>query len=157
MQRSIAAITSAAALALALPAGADEIELDDNIRVASPHSVEDTVERLTAAIEEAGASVAAEVDHAAAAESIGAELAPMTMVMFGNPEIGTPVLQANPTAGMELPLRVVVYEDGAGDTWLAYEDPAAMAERHVLEGVDDSIEAMAGALDNLTAAAAAQD
>ena len=119
--------------------------------------MEETVERLTAAIEDAGATVAAEVDHAAAAESIGEDLAPMTMVMFGNPEIGTPVLQANPTAGMDLPLRVVVYEDGAGHTWLAYEDPEAMAERHVLEGVGDSIEAMAGALDSLTAAAAAED
>ncbi len=151
--KHLAILAGAAALGLTAPATAK----GDVVRISSPHSVSETVERLAAAVEGAGATVFAEVPHSAGAESIGAELAPMTLVIFGNPRIGTPLLQADPLTGLDLPLRVLVYEDRAGDVWLAHSDPAQLAERHDLAGAEDGVAVIAQALGNLTAAAAAED
>ena len=119
----------------------------------SAKSVTDTADALVAAVENAGATVFARVDHAAGAASIDAELAPMTLVMFGNPRIGTPILQAAPHSGIDLPLRVLIWdEDGA--TRIGYLDPAELKARYDVEGADGAFETMTGALGKLTDAAA---
>jgi uncharacterized protein (DUF302 family) len=115
-------------------------------------SVTETADRLVSAAEGAGATVFARVDHAAGAEAVGEELAPTTLVIFGNPQIGTPILQADRRAGLDLPLRVLIWEED-GVTMLGYEDPDALRERYAIEGADEAFEAMAGALENLTTAA----
>ncbi len=139
-----------AALALclaALPArGADLVE------TASPHSVAETVAKLTAAVEKAGAKVFATIDHAAGARSIDASLPDTVLVIFGNPRIGTPIIAASPSAGLDLPLRVLVRDDD-GQTRLIYETPASMAARHGVTGADKPLAKMEGALTNLVAAA----
>ncbi|PQO22697.1 camphor resistance protein CrcB [Rhodobacteraceae bacterium WD3A24] len=145
--RTIAA-TAAAVLSLAGAAAAE------TVRVSSAHPVEETVTRLTEAAEEAGANVFARVPHSAGAESIGEELAPMTLVIFGNPRVGTPALQADPLAGLVLPLRVLVYEDDAGAVWLAYEDPAEMLTRYDIPADHPVIGRIEDALEGLTGAAA---
>ncbi|MEP3265045.1 MAG: DUF302 domain-containing protein [Hyphomicrobiales bacterium] len=126
---------------------------DDIITKTSPHSVEKTVAQFTAAVEGAGAKVFAVIDHAAGAKSVDAELAPATLVVFGNPKIGTPVMQANIRAGLDLPLRVLVFEE-AGKTTIAYLDPAKMKARYDISGADEVFAKITGALNKLTDAAA---
>lgn len=118
----------------------------------SASSVAETADKLAAAAEGAGATVFARVDHAAGAEAIGETMAPMVMVMFGNPKIGTPVLKAAPQSGLDLPLRVLVWDDG-GVTKVGYLDPQDLKARYAVEGADGAFETMAGALDKLTGAA----
>lgn len=118
----------------------------------SAHDVSTTADKLVAAVEAAGVKVFARVDHAAGARSIGAELAPMTLVMFGNPKLGTPILQAAPQAGLDLPIRVLVWdEDGA--TKIGYVDPQDLKARYSIKTADKSFQMMAGALSKLTDAA----
>lgn len=126
---------------------------DDWITKTSPHSVEKTVSQLTSAIEGAGAKVFGVVDHAAGAKAVGADLQPATLVIFGNPKIGTPVMQANIRAGLDLPLRVLVFED-AGQTKIGYLDPAKLKARYEISGADEVFAKITGALNKLTDAAA---
>lgn len=146
-----AALAMTAALFSAGPAVADPQ------RVSSAHPVPQTVERLTGAVAQAGATVFAEVPHSAGAESIGEDLAPMTLVIFGNPEVGTPALQENPLAGLSLPLRVLVYEDSDGAVWLAHEDPVSMLERHGIAADHPVVGRIETALEALTTQAAAAE
>ena len=146
MLRSIATAAIIAASTLAAQAADGWIIKD------SASSVAETADRLVGAVENAGATVFARVDHAAGAASIDAELAPMTMVMFGNPRIGTPILQAAPHAGIDLPLRVLIWEED-GTTRVGYLDPAELKARYAVEGADEALAMMTGALDNLTNAA----
>jgi uncharacterized protein (DUF302 family) len=146
-------LLASAAIALSTtPVLAQSTEI---VRVPSSDSVAATADRLEAAIGNAGATVAARVDHGSAAAGAGLELDDAQLVIFGNPQIGTPAMQDAALAGLYLPLRVLVYEDGEGQVWLAYEDPAAMLG--ALDGIGTEapyLERMQAALRNLTAAAA---
>ena len=89
-----------------------------------------TVERLREAIVEQGMAIVAQVDHSAAAASAGLKLRPMVVLLFGNALAGTPLMQAAPTVGIDLPLKALVWTDEEGATWLAYNDPGWLAARH---------------------------
>lgn len=140
-----------AALGLALPAAAADL-----IAKPSPHSVADTAARFVAAVEGAGAKVFAQVDHAAGAASIDAELRPTVMILFGNPNIGTPVMQADQAAGIDLPLRMLVWEDAEGQVSIGYLPPTELAARYDVPEDLKALQMMAGALDKLTSAAVAE-
>lgn len=142
----------ASAVTLATPAWAADL-----ITKSSPHSVPETIDRLEAAVENAGATVFARVDHAKGAMNVGAELAPAQMLMFGNPKLGTPAMQASITAGLDLPLRVLAYQDADGQVHVVYHDPAALAETHGVPGDADVLKMMTGALGKLTDAAVAAE
>lgn len=147
-------VLAAAAIALAgLPALAGN---DDIVKVKSFSDVSATMDRLEAAVTGAGASVFARVDHAAGAASVDMALAPAQVLIFGNPKLGTPAMQDDPLAGLFLPLRVLVYQDGAGQTWLAYEDPKEMFDDLSLSDDAEYIRTMTGALAKLAAKAAEQ-
>ena len=118
----------------------------------SAASVAETADKLVSAVEKAGAKIFARVDHAAGAKSIDAELAEMTLVMFGNPKIGTPILQVAPRAGIDLPNRVLIWDD-EGQTRIGYLDPTELKARHKVEGAEQAFDVMAGALGKLTDAA----
>ena len=126
----------------------------DMVVTASNHSVGDTVDRLAAAVEKAGAKVFARIDHAGGAAKVGAELRPTQMLMFGNPKLGTPAMQGAQSMGLDLPLRVVVWEDAKGKVWLAYHAPADVAALHGLPADAPVIAKMTGALAKLTGKAA---
>ncbi len=111
----------AAAISLAATLANAEI-----IKVASPYSVAESLDRLTGVVEGAGAKVFARVEHAKGARMIGEELAPEALLIFGKPEVGTSAMQMNPLAGLVLPARVLAYQDADGKVWLAYENPADM-------------------------------
>ncbi|WP_172960949.1 DUF302 domain-containing protein [Oceaniglobus roseus] len=109
---------TAAALSLAL---AGPALADINQRMANG-SVADAMARLKDAVEEAGATVFATVDHGKGATDAGMELGESQLLIFGNPKLGTPVMQMDPQAGLFLPLKILVYADPDGQTWVAYED-----------------------------------
>lgn len=135
----------ALAVALAGPALADDVE-----RVLAEGSVTQVMNALEAAVTGAGATVFARVDHSGGAASVGMDLKPMELLIFGNPQLGTPALQDNPLAGLWLPLRVLVYEDTEGLVWLAYQEVEEMFEEI---GMDDDaayVEKMEDALEALT-------
>lgn len=144
---------AAAAAALSIMSGATAQAEDNWIMKTSSVSVEMTADRLVAAVENAGARVFARVDHAAGAKSIEAELEDMTLVIFGNPKIGTPILQAEPRTGLDLPNRVLIWDDN-GQTTIGYLDPAQLKQRYSVKGADKAFDTMAGALGKLTDAAA---
>ncbi len=140
---TIIVFSSLAAFSASNSAAADWITRE------SPASVAETADRLVAAAEGAGATVFARVDHAAGAQAVGEELPPTTLVIFGNPRIGTPIIKSDRRAGLDLPLRVLIWEED-GETRLGYEDPEALKDRYSVEGADGAFDAMKGALENLT-------
>ena len=144
-------LTTVLTLTTALAAG--PLAAADLISKVSAHDVPTTIDRLAAAVENAGARVFARVDHAAGAASVDAELRPTQMLMFGNPALGTPAIQAAQTAGLDLPLRAVAYEDADGTVYLVYHDPATMADTHAIPADAEVLQRMTGALNNLTNAA----
>lgn len=139
----------AAVLLAALPAEAGEI-----VRVESTRDVVATADALQAAVEGAGARVVARVDHGAGAESVGADIGGSQLLIFGNPALGTPAMQADRLAGLYLPLRMLVYEDAEGKVWLAYEEPAETLDDLEIPADADFLVRMSGALKTLAAAAA---
>ena len=118
----------------------------------SPFDVGTTIDRLVAAVEAAGATVFARVDHAGGAAKIGPDLRPTQMLMFGNPKLGTPALQAAQTTGLDLPLRALAYEDANGQVHLVYHAPSGLSD-HGVPADADVLKKMTGALDKLTNAA----
>lgn len=129
----------------------------DMIEKTSPHSVAVTLDRLEAAVEAAGATVFARVDHAAGAAKVEMDLRPTQMLMFGNPKLGTPAMLDGQTAGLDLPLRVLAYADSEGVVHVVYHDPAGFAETHGLPADAKYVQMMTGALDKLTSKAVAAE
>jgi uncharacterized protein (DUF302 family) len=94
----------------------------------------ETMDRLEAGIRALGMTVFARIDHEAGASSAGLELRPTELLMFGNPKAGTPLMQAEQTIGVDLPLKALVWQDAAGVTRISWNDPAWLARRHGLGG-----------------------
>ncbi|MEL6410941.1 MAG: DUF302 domain-containing protein [Pseudomonadota bacterium] len=139
-----------ATVVLTLQASAGEI-----IKVEASGDVAATMDALEAAVNGVGATVFARVDHAGGAKKVDLELADAQLLIFGNPKLGTPAMQDDALAGIFLPLRVLVYDDGAGKVWLAYQDPSSMLG--ALDGIGgdaEYIKKMTGALAKLTGKAA---
>jgi uncharacterized protein (DUF302 family) len=120
---------------------------DGLVTVTSAFDAPMTLERLTRALEAKGITIFARVDHAAGAASVGLSLRPTTLVIFGNPVGGTPLMQAGQTVGIDLPLKALVWQDANGVVRLSYNDPAWIATRHGLaNGAQAAVSALAGAL-----------
>ncbi len=143
-------LVAAALLAFSIPLG--HASDDDLVIKSSRSSVFETVEKLVAAIEQAGAKVFATVDHAAGAKAVGSNIEPTVLVIFGNPRIGTPIIESDRRAGLDLPVRVLIWEED-GVTRIGYENPQSLRIRYGIEGAEESFSAMSDALEKLTAAA----
>jgi uncharacterized protein (DUF302 family) len=98
--------------------------------VASPHDVATTMDRLASTVDAAGMKVFARIDHAAGAAKVDQVLRPTQLLIFGNPKGGTPFMQCAQTVGIDLPLKMLAWEDESGKVWLGYTDPAYVAQRH---------------------------
>ena len=122
------------------------------VTITSHHSVSNTIDRVAAAATAVGMAVFARIDHAAGAKAVGLVLRPTELLIFGNAKTGTPLMQSRQTIGIDLPLKVLAWEDDAGQVWLSHNDPAWLAGRHglVLEGDNP----MSAALKHLTENAA---
>jgi uncharacterized protein (DUF302 family) len=124
--------------------------------VKSTHGPAETMSRLQAAVRAKGLTVFAHVDHAAGAAAVGLALQPTDLLVFGNARGGTPVMQANQTIGLDLPLKALVWQDEVGSTWVSYNDPAWLAQRHGLGNeVSGPVDAMTALLEALATEAAA--
>ncbi len=120
---------------------------DGLVTCLSSFGPKETMDQLTAAVTNHGISILARIDHAAAAAEVGMELRPTEVLIFGNPQAGTPLMQAMQTTGIDLPLKALVWRDEAGTTWLAYNDPRWLAKRHTIDaGLDRIVATMADVL-----------
>ncbi|MEO8132565.1 MAG: DUF302 domain-containing protein [Betaproteobacteria bacterium] len=103
---------------------------DGLIAVKSPFNAKETMEKLEGMVKQRGLNVFARIDHAAGAAKIGKTLRPTELLIFGNPQGGTPLMECAQSAGIDLPLKALVWEDASAQVWLGYNDPAYLAQRH---------------------------
>jgi uncharacterized protein (DUF302 family) len=130
--------------------------VDGLVSIRSLNGPRETVNRLDAAVTARGMTVFARIDHAAGAAAVGLPLRPTEVVIFGNARGGTPLMEAAQTTGIDLPLKVLVWQDIAGNTWVSYNDPAWVAKRHRIDpATDATTAAMSGMLDAIAKVAAA--
>lgn len=126
---------------------------DGLVTIASNYSVEETLDRLEVDLKAKDITVFVRIDHAAGAASVAMPLRPTELLIFGNPKSGTPLMQSNQTIGIDLPLKVLAWQDAGGKVWLTYTDPRWLARRHRLaSGTDASVAALATVLANLVKA-----
>ncbi|MGI8642695.1 MAG: DUF302 domain-containing protein [Thermomicrobiales bacterium] len=137
------------------PAAAGDTAVEGLITVESSRSVQETMDRLETALEENDLIVVARIDHAANAENAGLELPPTQLIIFGNPQLGTPLMQSERTVGIDLPQKFLVWEDADGTVYVGYNDPVYLAERHGISGQDDVIQQVSQALAMLAETATA--
>ncbi len=104
--------------------------VDGLIVLKSPHSAQETMNRLEATVKQRGLNVFARIDHAAGAAKVGKALRPTELLIFGNPQGGTPMMECAQSSGIDLPLKALVWQDDAAQVWLGYNDPAYLAQRH---------------------------
>lgn len=119
----------------------------------SAHGVVETIDRLEKALTANGITIFTRVDHAKGAKSVDLELAPTLLLVFGNPKLGTPLMQSNRAIGLDLPLKALAWEDANGDVYLSYTSPDALKARHEIADRDKVFENMAKALDGMTTTA----
>jgi uncharacterized protein (DUF302 family) len=119
----------------------------------SLHGPVETLDRLEAAVTRHGMTIFARIDHGAAAEAVGMELKPTVVVLFGNPRAGTPSMRSARTLAIDLPLRVLIWQEDEGATWLAYNDAAWLFRRHGI-GDDGTSDVMNDVLANIAGEAA---
>ncbi len=104
--------------------------VDGLVAIKSPHSPKDTMDRLEALLKQKGLTIFARIDHAVGAARVGQTLRPTEVLIFGNPQGGTPFMQCAQTVGIDLPLKALVWQDASGQVWLGYNDPSFLAQRH---------------------------
>jgi uncharacterized protein (DUF302 family) len=112
------------------------------------------MDRLEAQIQARGLNVFARIDHAAGAAEVGLPLAPTDLIIFGNARGGTPLMQSVQTVGIDLPLKILVWQDAANNTWLSYNEPSWIAQRHGVAGRELTVDKMADLLSAITREAA---
>ena len=120
------------------------------ITIKSIHSVSVTIDKLEAVLNKKGMTIFKRVDHATGAQKAGLQLRPTELLIFGNPKVGTPLMLCSQTAALDLPQKALAYEDENGQTWLAYNDPTYMANRHNIQGCVQAIQKVSNALGKFT-------
>ncbi|MEM7256347.1 MAG: DUF302 domain-containing protein [Pseudomonadota bacterium] len=146
-------INKAAGVIGAMLIGSAVSAADGLVTMQSAHSVNDTVDKLESVLKSKGMNIFGRVNHTAGAEKAGMELRPTQVLIFGNPKVGTPLMQCAQSVAIDLPQKALVWEDDAGAVWLAYNDPAYLAERHKIAGCDEVLQKVSGALGKFAAAA----
>lgn len=127
---------------------------DGLITIKSGYGPEETMNRLEAEVRSRRMTVFAHIDHAAGAAAVGLSLRPTELLIFGDARAGTPLMQSNQIAGIDLPLKVLVWQDAAGIAWLTYQYPVFLAQRHNLDDAGKTrAAAMAAALEAIASKA----
>lgn len=127
------------------------------VKLSSAYDVATTADRLVNRLKAQDMKVFARIDHAQGAARVKQSLRPTELIIFGNPKVGTPLMQCAQTAALDLPQKALIWRDDAGDVWLAYNDPRYLARRHELQGCDAVLSKIAGALDRFARFATSQD
>ena len=129
---------------------------DGIVRKESDHSVAATVDKLEAIVTAKGFKIIARIDHAAAAAAVGTVLRPTQLLIFGNPAVGSKLMSSSQAVGLDLPVKVLVFEDENGQVWMTYNDPAWLLARHVITDRDPVRDKMSKALSAFTDAAGSE-
>jgi len=127
------------------------------ISIKSAHSVAVTADRLEKILTSKGMTVFKRIDHAAGAQKVGKTLRPTELVIFGNPKVGTPLMLCSQSVAIDLPQKALIWQDEAGQVWFSYNDPAYLALRHNIQGCDEVLKKVAGALGKFAAKASAAE
>ena len=141
-----------AGVLLSLPLSASESE--GVVHIESRHSVEDTVERARRMVERQGLRVFGVIDHRDAAQKTGAALAPTRVLVFGNPKRGTQLMRENRIIGLDLPMKLLVWEDADGVVWISYPRAEELAARHGFGATDKRFARIGQVLKDLAKTAA---
>ncbi len=132
------------------------IAADGLVSIKSSHDVKVTADRLEEVLKTKGMTVFTRINHARGAQKVGEKLRPTELVIFGNPRVGTPLMQCAQSVAIDLPQKALIWEDEAGQVWLSYNDPEYLVKRHAIKGCEEVIKNIESALGNFARAAAAQ-
>jgi uncharacterized protein (DUF302 family) len=136
---------------LSLPLAA--VGADGMVTTQSNHSVAMTADKLVSTLKSKGMTVMNRINHTEGASKVGLELRPTEVVIFGNPKVGTPLMQCAQSVAIDLPQKALIWEDSEGTVWLGYNDPEYLKQRHSIEGCEQVIEKIEGALAGFAKAA----
>lgn len=120
------------------------------VSVKSSHGAKETADRVERLVKERGMTLFNRIDHAEGARKIGMELRPTEVLIFGNPKGGTPLMQCKQSAGIDLPLKMLVWKDEGGVVRVGYNDPQSLKDRYGIKGCDEVLRKMKGALETLS-------
>ncbi len=137
MKKFIAII--AVVIGLAVP---NEVMAGGMLKMESPYTVKVTLDRLVGVMEPKGIKIFARIDHTEGAKSIGEDMPPTELMLFGNPKLGTPLMKLNREVGFDLPMRALAWQDDEGKVWLAVTNPAELNQTYALAGADGLIDKM---------------
>ena len=127
------------------------------VTVKSSFGAKETADRVERLTKERGMKLFNRIDHAKGARTVGMPLRPTEVLIFGNPKGGTPLMMCEQSVGIDLPLKMLVWEDGNGAVWVGYSDPEVLKDRHGVTGCDEVLGKMKGFLGKLAADAAHRD
>lgn len=123
------------------------------INVKSSHDVKATADRLEDTLKHKGMTVFIRINHAAGAQKVGQKLRPTELIVFGNPKVGTPLMQCRQSTAIDLPQKALIWEDQEGTVWFSYNDPSYLVERHGITGCAEVVKKIEKALSNFAKAA----
>jgi len=121
---------------------------------ASSYSVVETADRFETILNDKGLTLFARIDHTANAKSVDMTLRPTELIVFGNPKLGTPLMQCEQLVALDLPQKLLIWEDDQGKVWVTYNSPSYLQKRHSVKGCDEVLAKITKALDRLVKAAA---
>lgn len=124
------------------------------ISVASTHSVKETADKFASIVEKKGLTLFARIDHQKNATGINLDLRETEVIIFGNPKVGTPLMQCTQQVAIDLPQKVLIWKDADNKVWLSYNNPEYIKQRHNIEGCDKVLAKISNVLSALTNAAA---
>jgi uncharacterized protein (DUF302 family) len=126
---------------------------DGLVKTKSPYSVKVTADRLEKVLQTKGMTIFGRINHARAAEKVGKKLRPTELLLFGNPKVGTPLMQCGQSVAIDLPQKALIWQDATGQVWLTYNDPQYIAQRHGIKDCQKVIDKISRALNNFAQAA----
>ena len=151
LMRFIRCMTPLALALMLLPSGPARAADDDGIvRIKSAYSMPETIKRIKKDVADKGIMFFSEIDQSKLAADAGVSLRPSTLIVFGNPPLGTLFLTSNPSAGLDWPVRVLVYQDEKGDVWVNYTDFMWIAHRHGIIDRDDAFKKASEVITSIT-------
>lgn len=124
------------------------------INVQSDFNVKETTERLENILNEKGMTIFNQINHSDAAQKVGVELRETRLIIFGNPKVGSPLMQCQQSVAIDLPQKAIIWEDDKSKVWISYNDPRYLGKRHNIIGCDEVISKVEKALSGITKAAA---
>ena len=124
------------------------------IKVKSNYPVQETADRLEQAIKNKGLTFFTRISHSENAEKANMDLKPTVLLIFGNPKIGTPIMQCSRSAAIDLPQKFLIYQEADDSVWILYNDPSYLAKRHNIEGCKEELRTVSNVLNELSENAA---